>query len=180
MSVTVAGNPAGKHIWNVRVTSFTKGYIQVRDFEGGIYGVAAKVKWGWQSLMADFDLYSAAAFLVKLSLFLLYLRLFKPDKVTRWLIYGGILVSGLFYSATIVIFTAAVSPSPGQPDTDTTWLLQASKHVTVLNTLSIVQGVFGTLSDIYLLVIPIRSIFRLHLPIQRKFGVSSIFLIGIL
>lgn len=175
-----AGKSVGNHVWDMRVTKYTKGYVQVRDVEVDIYGAAAKVKWGLQCLIAVFDLYSAAAFFVKLSLFLLYLRLFKPDKVTRWLIYGGILVNGLFYFATIVIYTAVVPPSPGQSDTDRSWILHATKREPLLKIFTVINGVFGIFSDIYLLVIPIRSIFQLHLSIQRKFGVSSIFLIGIL
>ena len=46
--------------------------------------------------------------------------------------------------------------------------------------LAFCQGIFGTLSDIYLLVIPIRSIFQLHLSVERKIGVSAIFAIGIM
>lgn len=125
-------------------------------------------------------MYSSAALFVKLSLFLLYLRLFKPNKVTRWLIYGGILVNGLFYLITFVIYAAVLPPSPGQPDTDSSWLMHASKHDYIFKNIAIVQGIFAILSDIYLLVIPIRSVFQLNLPIRQKFGVSSIFLIGIL
>ena len=116
---------------------------------------------GLQCILAASDLYSAAAFFVKLSLFLLYLRLFQIDKVTRWLVYGGILVSGLFHFAIIVILTAVIPPSPGQPDTDTGWMLQSSKHKNLLNNVAIMFSVFGILSDIYLLVIPIRFIFQL-------------------
>ena len=145
-----------------------------------VHDATDKVKSGLQCLIIIFAMYSAAASFVKLSLFLLYLRLFKPDKITRWLIYGGIPVTGLFYFITIVIYSVLFPPSPGQPDTDSSWLMHAVKHDSFFKNMTVAQGVFGTISDIYLLVIPIRSIFQLHLPIRRKFGVSSIFLIGIL
>lgn len=148
--------------------------------EVGEHGAAAKIKWGLQCLIANWAMYSSAALFVKLSLFLLYLRLFKPDKITRWLVYGGILVNGLFYFINIVIYSAIFPPSPGQPDTDESWLMHAGKNNRIFKIMTIVQGVFGTFSDIYLLVIPIRSIFQLHLPLRRKFAVSSIFLVGIL
>lgn len=61
-----------------------------------------------------------------------------------------------------------------------TWLLRAWKVDEVAHKFLVVQGSFGTLSDIYLLVIPIRSIFQLHLSIRRRLGISSIFLIGIM
>ena len=126
------------------------------------------------------NLYTASAFFVKLSLLLLYLRLFKPSKVTRWLVYGGIIACGIFYSASIISNCALCLPKPGQPDDDTAWRLSFTECSLPSQKLAICQAVFSTLSDIYLLVIPIRSIFQLQLlPLKRKIGVSAIFTIGI-
>ncbi len=90
------------------------------------------------------------------------------------------MVCGLFYSASIISNCVLCIPKPGQPDDATTWLLRADECTLPAQHLAIVQGVFGTLSDIYLLVIPIQSIFKLHLPTKRKIGVSAIFMIGIM
>ena len=174
------GKTIGRHIWEVRIKDLNKSYFQVRDFDADEYDATAKIDCDSQSLLAAVDLYCMSAFLVKLSLFLLYLRLFKPDKITRWLIYVGTLVCGLFYSATLIIYSALSTPSRGQPDTDTSWLLRTIKYKYGFQTLMTILGAFGVFSDSYLLVIPIRSIFQLHLPLRRKFGVNSIFLIGIL
>ena len=115
-----------------------------------------------------------------MSLFLLYLRLFKPNKITRWLIYGGIFACGIFYSASIISNCAFCMPKPGQPNDDATWLSRAVECSLPSQHLAIAQAVFGTISDIYLLVIPIQSIFQLKLPTERKIGVSAIFMIGIM
>lgn len=109
---------------------------------------------------------------------MLYLRLFRPNKVTRWLVYGGISVCGSFYFASIVSESVLCLPRAGQ--TDTTWLLHFNQCAVPSRHLAVCQGVFGTLSDIYLLVIPIRSIFQLHLPLDRKIGVSAVFMIGVM
>ena len=71
-------------------------------------------------------------------------------------------------------------PKPGQPDDDATWLTRAIECSSPSQHLALAQAVFGTISDIYLLVIPIQSIFRLKLPMQRKIGVSAIFMIGVM
>ena len=71
-------------------------------------------------------------------------------------------------------------PKPGQPDDASTWKLRAVECAIPSQHLAIAQGVFGTLSDVYLLVIPIQSVFQLHLPSKRKIGVSAIFMIGIM
>lgn len=133
-----------------------------------------------QKNLATINLYSAAAFFIKLSLFLLYLRLFKPNRYTRWLVYGGIIACGLFYSASIVGNCVLAMPTPGQPNDNMAWFLRVSKTKYKLWAIPIAQGVFGLLSDVYLLVIPLQMIFQLHFSLGRKIGVSSVFLIGIL
>ena len=71
-------------------------------------------------------------------------------------------------------------PRPGQHSDTTTWLLSFEKCGHSTQYLALCQGVFGALSDVYLLVIPIQSVFQLQLPVKRKLGVSMIFLIGIM
>ena len=70
-------------------------------------------------------------------------------------------------------------PKPGQANDAATWLLRATECDKPSQHLAIAQAVFGTLSDCYLLVIPIQMIFQLNLPTERKIGVSAIFLVGI-
>ena len=175
------GKAIGKHIWELRVKNFGRNFYRVWDAETDVYGAPVKAEWRLQAQIGSYCTICGAAFFVKLSLFLLYLRLFKPDKLTRWLIYGGILVSGLFYSIVFITLTALVAPPPGQPDTDEGWTKHNDlKNGRRLEALVVSHSVFNVLSDVYLLVLPIRSIFRLQLPTQKKFQVSSIFLIGLL
>ena len=133
-----------------------------------------------QKNLAIINLYAVVAFFVKLSLFLLYLRLFKPNRYTRWLVYGGIITCGLFYPASIIGNCVIVMPTPGQPNDEMTWVLRASKSGHSLLLLSIIQSVFNALSDIYLLLVPVQMIFQLHFSLGRKIGVSSVFMMGIL
>lgn len=133
-----------------------------------------------QSSLATINLYAASAFFVKLSLFLLYLRLFKPNKVTRWLIYLGILVCGIFYSASIISNCVFCIPHPGEGSDTFAWTMRAQKCSAPSQHLAVVQAVFSTLSDLYLVIIPIGSVFQLHLPGHKKLGVSAIFMVGIM
>ncbi|KAK0516327.1 hypothetical protein JMJ35_000930 [Cladonia borealis] len=159
-TITGPHGALGTHVWDTTIGQYTKAYEQ--------------------KSLVTIDLYPAAAFFIKLSLFLLYLRLFKPNRFTRWLNYGGIITCGLFYSASIIGNCVMFIPTPGQPNNNSAWLLRASEYSHRILILSVVQSVFGTLSDIYLLVIPIQMIFQLHFPIERKIGVSAVFMIGIL
>ena len=181
--VMTPGKGLGTHIWDIKVISFTKAYLQVCDSEICLeIGVEQIAYFGlyFQKSLASILLYAASAFFIKLSLFLLYLRLFKPNTITRWVIYAGILVCGLFYSASIILNSVNFMPRPAEPDDLITWSLHAREWDIPSRQLAVVQGAFGTLSDIYLLVIPIHSVFQLHLPTARKFGVSTIFMIGIM
>ncbi|KAJ0106888.1 hypothetical protein J7T55_014964 [Diaporthe amygdali] len=45
---------------------------------------------------------------------------------------------------------------------------------------SAAQGLFGAVTDLYVLTIPISSVLALHLPKKRKIGVLGIFLTGLL
>jgi hypothetical protein len=115
---------------------------------------------------------------MKLSLFILYLRLFQIDTVTRNLIYGGMICCGIFYTISIVLNAAESVPS--KPNNLEAWIVENSKFQYPLEVFTIAQSSFGTLSDIYLLVLPIRVVWQLQLPIGRKLGVSAVFLCGLL
>ena len=133
-----------------------------------------------QKTLALLTFFSAAAFFIRLSLFLLYLRLFKPNRYTCWLVYGGIIACGLCYSVSIIGNIVIMMPTPGQSNDDMAWLLREFKIEGKSWAISIFLSVFGLLSEIFLLVIPLQMIFQLHFSLGRKIGVSSVFMIGFL
>lgn len=124
--------------------------------------------------------YVAATFFVKLSLLLIYLRLFKPNNTSKWLIYTGILIFGAFYASCIVAYCVLYLPIPKQAQDLIRQIGHLEESITKIVNLCIVQAVFGTASDIYMLIIPIYSIFQLQLPFRKKIGVSTIFLVGLM
>ncbi len=123
-------------------------------------------------------LYIGAALSIKLSLFIFYHRLFKRNKVVRWLIYGGVTACGVFYPVSFVITLSIMIPSPNQPNTTAGWALRTWQSANRQEDLLLALGIFGIISDIYLLVIPIRSVYQLQLPTKRKLGIITIFLVG--
>ncbi|KAL9069708.1 MAG: hypothetical protein Q9157_006058 [Trypethelium eluteriae] len=142
--------------------------------------------WGWDDgenalrNIATVDLYAASAFFVKLSLFLLYLRLFKVNRATRYSIYIGIVLCAIFYSITLTVNTTLSVPSPSHYTILEAWGLQAEKSSVTMLQLAVSQSVFGTVSDIYLFVIPIQLIVKLNMTLQRKIGILTIFATGLL
>ena len=125
-------------------------------------------------------LFPLGALSVKLSLFILYLRLFKPNRLTRWLIIIGMAACVIFYTVTIILNAALCVPSPQGPNDTQAWILQSESCGWPEQLISVAQGAFGTFSDIYLLVIPLQMVMRLHLPTRRKLAISAVFLTGIM
>ena len=121
-------------------------------------------------------LYGPAIFFAKLSLLMLYLRVFSPNKLTRSLIYLGVASTLAFYLATSVTFGVLCIPRPSE-----TWLeadfSTRCRHSIVM---TYIQGIFNVVSDFYILVLPMPVVWNLQMPLRRKVGVSVIFMTGLL
>ena len=121
-------------------------------------------------------LYGPSVFFAKLSILLLYLRIFSPDRWTRLFIYLGIWVIFIYYMVTASIFVGLCSPRHGE-----SWpvaLLSSRCGETMVMTY--VQGIFNIVSDFYVLVLPLPVVWKLQLPLRKKIGVSAVFMTGLL
>ena len=93
----------------------------------------------------------------------------------RLSIFAGILVTGLWYLAHVVVFAVLCSPRPGQSYLEATSTSNCQKGVTY----SVFEGAFDIISDFYLLILPIPAILGLQMPTKRKFGVLAVFGTGL-
>ena len=129
-----------------------------------------------QRIVFTITIYVPTIFFTKLSLFLLYLRVFSPDRRTRYLIYFGIAFTTVFYSV-ILIYILVVFIPPSRSSWFEAWRIsttQSFKNVTY------VQSAVNTISDFYLLGLPMPIVWKLQMPRRKKIGVSAIFLMGTL
>ena len=91
----------------------------------------------------------------------------------------------IYFGATaILIFTIVITAMQAAftiPWRGETWLdprhLARVEHSSVL---AVPVGVFGVISDIYILVLPIPTTLKLNLPLRKRLGVIAIFMIGFL
>ncbi|CAD6452180.1 cacdc42e-c909-4bcd-8cb7-5552329adcd9 [Sclerotinia trifoliorum] len=158
------------------------------DFIGvhlGVHGWDVQIKTAYRNVMMQRTLgaqcsHIVATFFTKLSLFLLYLGIFEPNMRTRYAIYLGILLCFIFYTINLGLVCAYLVPGPGQPKMKASWVWASVHNLAAIKVLSFAQATFGVLSDVYLFVLPIQSILRLHLPIKRKLGIAAVFLCGLL
>ena len=120
------------------------------------------------------SLYAPVMFLIKLTLFLLYLHIFSRLRWLRFLIWAGIICTALFYGSMAIIFSIICTPAKGQSYLEAFLSTQCGKA----SDISLAAGFFNMLSDIYLLVIPIPAVWSLQLERRRKLGVLIIFATG--
>ncbi|ERF69952.1 hypothetical protein EPUS_05496 [Endocarpon pusillum Z07020] len=158
--VTVYGtihNGFGVHEWNVRVSTLVSDiFLQMTLFNAASYPLIV--------LMA------------KLSILILYLRLFERNKGTKILTWIGILACSIFYTFGMLFALISCSPWPGE----TRLVGLASERCVRVIIYGYVTTAFNVLSDFYLVIIPIPAIIKLNMTTEKKIRVSAIFMLGIL
>ena len=120
-------------------------------------------------------LYGPIAFCAKLSLFLLYYRLFGRHQWIRYLVYLGIGSAAAMYTASMVVYGYLCLPHHGQ-----SWIeagLSSRCHNQFIM-IGYVRGPFNVLSDLYLLFLPLPAVWQLQLPLRKRIGIAGIFLTG--
>jgi hypothetical protein len=117
-------------------------------------------------------IYPVVILCVKLSISLLYLRIFGVQKSFRYMVYAGVAFCAVFYTAYVAIQISTTvlcvdAASLSRP-------IFAQIHVIVVTT-----GVVNVFTDLYLLGLPIRPVTQLKLKSRQKLGLLSIFMAGL-
>ncbi|KAL9579754.1 MAG: hypothetical protein Q9212_004915 [Teloschistes hypoglaucus] len=109
---------------------------------------------------------------VKLSILLLYLRLFEVKRILRYLIWAGIALQVVGYAGVIGEKIAEYHICN----------LDFTSHSLCRNSYKVTnfQAVFSVLTDFYVLLLPIKVILGLQMSWKRKWGVLIIFVTGLL
>lgn len=82
----------------------------------------------------------------------------------------------VFYGVTTIVFGVLCGPRGGEG-----WLqsAQTARCRSSVN-MDYAQGIFGVISDFYILILPMPNVFKLHLPFRKKIGIAAIFMTGFL
>ena len=119
-------------------------------------------------------LYTLITGLIKISICLLYFKLFTISSWTRYAIYGTVMFIFLYSTIGILIIIFACRPLNTLWDLlETGTCLNTADTATALASLNIV-------ADVFILSIPVPDVLGLQLPLKQKLGVLSIFSAGIL
>ena len=115
-----------------------------------------------------------ALFFAKLSLFLLFLRLFSPNRKLKYLVYFGIMFSATLSLSSVLVSGILCSPRPGQPWDDIGVIIRCSTE----RYFAVIQGVLNMFLDFYILYLPIPVLWKLHLPVRKRIGLIGVFMTG--
>lgn len=114
-------------------------------------------------------------FFAKLSLFMLYYRLFRPQKVIRYAIVLGIAFSFLLYSGITIGSGITCAPHVGH-----SWDLMSEAKCSRNTIVWVILGIANLVLDIFLLILPFPVILPLQLSVKKKIGVLAISMVGLL
>jgi hypothetical protein len=105
-----------------------------------------------------------------------YYTLLNVMEFWKYVIY---VVSGIIVAYTLAIFLALIfACHPIERNWDQipqSWNMNACIHRTGLY---FATALTNTASDIILILIPIRIIWRLHVPVRQKLGIAAMFGVG--
>ncbi|KAI0197474.1 hypothetical protein F4808DRAFT_295229 [Astrocystis sublimbata] len=164
LTLSLFGNPLGPHQWDVPLSQFNASFLE--------------------RTTSSLVLFSLSALLVKTTLLALYLRVFAPNTSARRMIWAGTTVIAIFYVTAIILnirFCVPISMTTPVPDQDA-WQkkLKASTCSQPVYNLNAAVGLFGIVSDLYVLIIPVSMVNKLKMPRDKKIGILGIFLFGLL
>lgn len=120
-------------------------------------------------------------FLAKTATLLLFHQLFQVSKQTRLAIRLGIIVNTLLYGSSFIFLCYWSLPHVGK-----TWddlIVGAMLHPdTSYNPIKwgVGQASVGTALDIYIFILPIPTIVRLHLPSRKRVQLMAVFFTAVL
>lgn len=127
--------------------------------------------------MSSLIIYALTATCVKVTLLLLYLRIFRPSHQANIMIWLGIAFVALFYLACAIAYIILFVPRPGG---NSAWGVMSHRTTMIIMNTATAQGVVGCVQDLYILMIPIYLVSGLRLARGKKIGVIALFLTGAL
>ena len=137
-------NPYGIHLYNVPIAALTDHFLRLN--------------------LVFIVLWATSTLLVKATLLVLYLRIFRPALWMHWAIYTTIAVVSAFYLATVIADVVKCTPKPGGGG----WLVSQQVCGPAALDIAVAQGVFGPVSDLVILLIPMVMVAPLKMERGRK------------
>lgn len=119
-------------------------------------------------------LYGLVILDTKIALLLLYRRIFLPHRggIFDWMLRTFIVILIGFYLTTTIVKIWACSPR------EKIWNPSVPGRCVSIPRLLNTSGLFNDVTDVILLFIPVRSVWKLQMSTKRKAGVIALFTVG--
>ena len=156
MSLIINIRDYSRHMWDIQITGLTSGYFKI--------------------ILSETIIRALGLLFAKLSILVLLLRLFSPNRRFRYAIYVGIVWTTLVSLTTVIVAGALCAPRKGEAF-DGMKFAQRCGHSQIWAT---VQGALNVVLDFYILYLPIPVVWKLQLERNRKIGVLGIFATGLM
>lgn len=121
-------------------------------------------------------LYNLAAIFTKVSLLVLYMRIFKVSRVATIMIWAGVVFITVFYTVCFIANAVFCFPRGNESWYGAVTQLRCGPNQWKL---AAAQGPVGVITDFYTLAIPFFLVLRLQMTASRKTAVAGIFLTGL-
>ena len=174
MLIPIFNHNAGIHQWDIQVINLIQWTKVSYIFLSKSYCVSKTCLF--QIANGIEIAYIPTIFITKLSILLLFLRIFVPSGKNRtyWIIQGVILFNFLFYLANLPVEIWPCVPR------SKLWTPTEPGHCIKNEEVFVAGGTINVVSDFTILLLPIVEVWRLHMSTQRKIGVSAVFATGLL
>ncbi|KAK0616094.1 hypothetical protein B0T17DRAFT_540195 [Bombardia bombarda] len=153
--------PYNRHQWNVPACWFTGKYIK--------------------TIYAQVTLVGPVLFFSKCAIFLMFRQLFEVHRSIQICVWIGMVATFLIYFPSIPLSAIFEAPRRGQSWEDLLRSLSAGNGLKLVYW-GIVQGSCSVALDLYIFVMPLPILSRLHLPFAKKMQLLAVFgtaLIGV-
>ena len=122
-------------------------------------------------------IYDPTLFVIKLSIFLQYLRIFVPSRQANMgmFIVSYVVIAAIFFFYVIDMFFNIFMCRPREKYWNP--LMEGSCYS--WNASMVSTGVFNVVSDFAILLLPIRSIWKLQIPLKKKMGILAVLATGV-
>jgi len=112
---------------------------------------------------------------IKCAFLVFYLRLFGPKNHIRAMVFGGLAVVLIFYVVFVISYLVTLLPRDG--DYLSKELMKRQGEAPAR--LTTAAAFMSVITDIYIMFIPLHQVPQLGLSYKRKWGISLIFLTGL-
>ncbi|MCJ1324193.1 hypothetical protein MMC10_000855 [Thelotrema lepadinum] len=113
-------------------------------------------------------------FFSKSTILLFYFYVFKPKKWLRVAVWCALVVLFIIYSAMVPAAFVLCMPSRGED-----WNLSAFTKCALLEPWAKALGVANVLADLYIIILPLPIILRLHQAVRTRLAIAAMFGTGV-